>query len=871
MRRYLNARYIAQKGVSRVKNGTEERPVDFHEVINKFLRRRRLFIYLFVPIFLWLGISQVVRPYKPIYRATFDVGVIRDRPLESFFSGARIADLPTTQIGTVTQRAIASLLSVNLSEKVVNDLSLFAHIDGGNPDLAVDAILKRPLSQPVGPFRVKIEEVPVSGFRDGERITDSAHGYVTIFRNGTKIGAGLLDEYIDIGMCNVRFMSTNKKPQSKNYVLAIYPKQNTSLALRNSLSIRVLEADRIEQEFEDTEIPFSGEGASDHLVIAKSIFPGMNLVGILRISVHWGNPRDALRIANTLSQQLLMEDRGEKSQQFTQSKAFLDSQLTLYQLSLTRLEEDVRQYKERKSIADLKASTQALITQVSELETRKNQLQIEQNVLGDLIAYLAKPESPGDTVPNFAITMLSDEVLRDFYSDLLQSEAELRGRLKEYSANHPKVMEIRARLGGLKEQLNEEVLKRMSSVRTEIASYINQINSLQSKLDNVPQEELSLARLERDRETAEKLYTFFAEKLEETRVQEAGVTSDLKIINPPIVSDSPVNSRGIVRGLILAIVVASIGGAVAIFVADYVDTTIRDPERITKKLGIPLLETIPLLEDEPSKTELESMLDEIGVMSLYRRITKTEKPKPEHEPLRLVDTETMSPEFESFRKLSVSLDLIHPYKRYRVLYVTSPGPEEGKTFIALNLGHVIGNMGKSVLMIDTDFRKKSGHLTEVTKLKKELGLFDILMGSVQTEDVVLPLDPDQKDKAKAKNRIDLLPIGKVPPNPFLFLESEAMKTLVTGLKNEYDYIIVDGVPLLLFADATYLATFADGVILTARYGRTTLKSLEVANDILLNAKSDILGVVLNGVPRRRGSYYYEQYYKYYSKYYQKGH
>jgi len=667
-------------------------------------------------------------------------------------------------------------------------------------------------------------------------------------------------------------MLTNEKAHNTSSLLTIYPKQNTSLALRNSLSIRVLEADKIEQEFEDTEIPFSGEGASDHIVIAKSIFPGMNLVGILRISVHWGNPRDALRIANTLSQQLLMEDRGEKSQQFTQSMAFLDSQLTLYQGSLTKLEENVRQFKERKNIADLKASTQALITQVSELETRKNQLQIEQLVLGDLIAYLAKPESAGDTVPNFAITMLSDEVLRQFYAELLQTEAELRGSLKEYSANHPKVIEKRARLGGLKEQLNEEVIKRMTSVRTEIASYNSQIYSLQLKLDNVPQEELSLARLERDRETAEKLYTFFAEKLEETKVQEAGVTSDLKIINPPIVSDSPVNSRGIVRGLILAIVVASIGGAMAIFIADYIDTTIRDPERITKKLGIPLLETIPLLEDEPRKSELESMLEEIGVMPLYRRITKTGKPKPEIETLRLLDTESMSPEFESFRKLSVGLDLIHPYKRYRVLYMTSPGPEEGKTFIALNLGHVIGNMGKSVLMIDTDFRKKSGHLTEVTKLKKELGLFDILMGTVKTEDVVLPLVSPQKEKTKVqtKGRVDLLPIGKVPPNPFLYLESEDMKTLITDLKNEYDYIIVDGVPLLLFADATYLATFADGVIVAARYGRTTLKSLEVANDILLNAKSDILGVVLNGVPRKRGSYYYEQYYKYYSKYYQKG-
>jgi len=870
--RYTNDRFGTQRAAARVQNEVEEKPVDFHEIINKFFRRRRLFIYISIPVFLWLAISQFVMSYRPVYRATFDVGIIKDRPLESFFSGTRVADLPTSQIGTVTQRAIASLLSVNLAEKVVNDLSLFVSIDDYDSDLRIDAILKKQLSEPAGPYKIRIGDVPVSIYKDSEQMGDSIYGLVSIYKDGTKIAEGALDEYIDIGVCSMRFITTSRRVANKSYTLTIYPKQSMSLALRNSLSIRVLEADKIEQEFGETEIPFSGEGASDHLVIAKSIFPGMNLIGILRIAVHWGNPRDALRIANTLSYQLLMEDRGEKSQQYTQSKAFLDSQLILYQRNLNKLEDNVRQFKEQKNISDLKASTQALITQVSELETKKNQLQIEQNVLGELISYLAKPEPLGDTVPNFAIAMLSDQVLRDFYSELLQSEAALRGRLKEYSTNHPKVMEIRARLGGLKEQLNEEVLKRMSSVIAEIASYNSQIRVLQSKLDNVPLEEVSLARLERDRETAEKLYTFFAEKFEEIRVQEAGVTSDLKIINPPIVSQSPVNSRGIVRNLILAVVVASIAGFIAVFVADYVDTTIRDPERITKELGLPLLETIPLLEDEPSMTEFESILDEIGVMHLYRKMTKTGKAKPTQEPTRLVNAEVMSPEFESFRKLSVSLDFVHPHKRYRVLYVTSPGPEEGKTFIALNLGHVIGNMGKSVLMIDTDFRKKSGHLTEVTKLKKELGLFDILMGSVEAQDVVLPLDPDQKGKAKTEGnrRVDLLPIGKVPPNPFMFLESESMKKLITNLRNEYDYVIIDGVPLLLFADATYLAAFADGVILTARYGRTTLKSLEVSHDILLNARSDILGVVLNGVPRKRGSYYYDQYYKYYSKYYQKG-
>jgi capsular exopolysaccharide synthesis family protein len=860
-----------QRNAAQIESGAEEKPFDFHEIISKYFRRKRLFIYIAVPVFLWLAISQLVRPYRPVYRATFDVGIVRDGPLESFFSGTRVADLPTTQIGAVTQRAIASLLSVNLAERVVNDLSLFAYIEDGDSDLIVDAILKQRLSEPIGPFKVKIDNVPVSVYKNGKRSVDSIYGLVSIYRNGTKIAEGPLDEYIDIGICNVRFMNAGTNPSAKNFVLSLYPKHIMSMALRNSLSIRVLEADKIEQEFETTDIPFSGEGAFDHLVMAKSLFPGMNLIGILRIAVHWGNPRDALRIGNTLSHQLLMEDRGEKSQQFTQSKAFLDSQLTLYQSSLNRLEEDVRNFKERKNIADLKASTQALISQVSELETRKNQLQIEQNVLGDLIAYLAKPETIGDSMPNFAITMLSSDVLREFYAELLESEAALRGRLREYSTNHPKVMEIRARLGGLKEQLNEEVLKRMSSVRTEISSYNSQIASLQSKLDNVPLEELSLARLERDRETAEKLYTFFAEKLEETRVKEAGVTSDLKIINPPVLADSPVNSRGILRGLILAFVVASLAGTGAVFVADYVDNTIRDPEKITKKLQIPLLETIPLLEDEPPVSESESMLIETGILPLYRKITKTEKPKPPREPLRLVNTESLSPEFEAFRKLSVGLDLIHPYKKYRILYITSPGPEEGKTFVTLNLGHVIANMGKSVLLVDTDFRKKSGFLTEVTKLKKELGLFDILMGSVEAEDVLLPLYPGSKEKSKTKGKgkVDLLPMGKVPSNPFVYLESEGMKKLLGSLRNEYDYMIIDGVPMLLFADATYLATFADGVILTARYGRTTMKSLETSYGLLLNAKSDVLGTIVNGVPRRRGSYYYDQYYRYYSKYYRK--
>ncbi|GAH26185.1 unnamed protein product, partial [marine sediment metagenome] len=284
----------------------------------------------------------------------------------------------------------------------------------------------------------------------------------------------------------------------------IYPKNKMALALRNSISIKVLEADKIDKGVGSSEVPFSGEGASKKLVTANPRVYDTN-IGILRISVHWGNPDDALRIAQVLSTQMIEEDKKEKSLQYVQSQTFIDTQLTVYQEKLTKVEEDIRQFKERKKIVDLKASTHALITQISQLESQKSQKQIEQKILKDLDTYLTSEKGSMDQLPNFASAMVSDPVLQNFYSQLLQVEAELKGRLKEYSKGHPKVLEIRAKLAGLKDQMKLEIAKRIPTMRTEIRSIDNQIRMLQAKLETVPEDEIQLARLERDKETAEKL------------------------------------------------------------------------------------------------------------------------------------------------------------------------------------------------------------------------------------------------------------------------------------------------------------------------------------------------------------------------------
>jgi uncharacterized protein involved in exopolysaccharide biosynthesis len=332
----------------RINHPDDEKPLDLQEIVNKFIRRRNLFFYIAIPIFIGILLAQFLKPYSPIYRATFDIGISKERPVEGFFSTYQ--ETPTLQIGTVTQRVISNLLSVSLAEKVVDTLSLYAHVKNGSGDISVEASINKEFDKPIGPMKLQIF---------GRRFT--------ILRDGVKVVEGKVNEYVDRGYFSLKIIPRTTIPEGKTYQLTIYPRNTMALALRNSLSIKVLEADKIEQEIGSSGVPFSGEDASKKLVTAKTIFPGMSLIGILRISVHWGNPTDAHKIAQVLSDQIIREDIGEKSLQFIQSKTFIDSQLTFYQDQLTQLEEQIRQFKEGKKIADLKASTQALINQISGL------------------------------------------------------------------------------------------------------------------------------------------------------------------------------------------------------------------------------------------------------------------------------------------------------------------------------------------------------------------------------------------------------------------------------------------------------------------------------------------------------------------------
>lgn len=803
----------------------EDSSFDLRRYISVFLHRWKLFLPVSAACFLALYFIYNQQVYSPKYKATFDLGIAKEQQVDGYLSQLQLQKTNSFPNSSSAQRVISNLLSVTIARKIVDTLSLFISDRAIFSDFQVATRIRQDFEAPIGPCLLRSGKI----------------GYTVSNQTTGKTLTASFGDYVDLGPFDLKISPLSSPAVEKSFSVTFYSPERTAFALRNSLSLKILGADKIEKSVGTTGIPYSGESAVQNFINDKTMQSGLSSLGILRINVFWGNPGDALKIAQSLSDFIIRDDINEKSVQFVQSRGFIEKQLVLYKDKLTQLEDNTTHYKKLKKIVNLTASTQARIMQISTIESRISQLEIEETVLENLSKYLKNDSTAltqTDTSCHFAPTLIASPVFQGLYSELLRCDADLKSKLREYSPGHPKVLETKARLDGLQDQLMAEAAKRLITIKTEIGSVRSENRSLQEKLENVPADEIQLARLERDRKITEQLYTFFREKLEDIRVREAGVTTDLKILNPAIVSAGPVNPPKRLARFLMALCLALVLGFAVIFTMEYFDSSIRYLDPVKNRLRLPLFAAIPVFAGHEKR---------------FPFLKNAPSVKQGLNPV----TDIGSPEFEAFRKLAFNLEIALPSKKHRALLITSACPGDGKTFISLNLGSVLGRIGKKVLLIDTDFRKVNGSLSEITALNKNPGVFDCLDGKTRLQEAIFKV-PDYQ--------FDLMPIGTIPSNPFILLESERMKDFFTTLKTDYDFVLIDGLPVLLFADAPYLAISCDGVLINCRYGRTSYKEIEDAQAVLSVPNINLVGLVLNSVPLTQNSYYYHHYYKYYKNY-----
>lgn len=210
---------------------------------------------------------------------------------------------------------------------------------------------------------------------------------------------------------------------------------------------------------------------------------------------------------------------------------------------------------------------------------------------------------------------------------------------------------------------------------------------------------------------------------------------------------------------------------------------------------------------------------------------------------------------EGFNTLRTNVRICLKKDTNNKILVTSPFSGDGKSTCSCNLAVSFVGTGKSVLIVDCDMRKPVVHKTFGLNNKK--GLSDVLSHLATASECLQKTSYDN---------LSILSAGVEVPNPSVLLSGEEMKALISDLENQFDYIIFDCPPINVVADALSIFECVDGVVLVARYNKTTHPEFQKALSAIEFAKANLFGVFFYDAPISGGKKYGYKYNNKYNKY-----
>lgn len=207
---------------------------------------------------------------------------------------------------------------------------------------------------------------------------------------------------------------------------------------------------------------------------------------------------------------------------------------------------------------------------------------------------------------------------------------------------------------------------------------------------------------------------------------------------------------------------------------------------------------------------------------------------------------------EALNQLRVNLGFCGD--QVKAVMVTSSVPNEGKSFVAMQLWKQIAEVGTPTLLIDCDLRNSELRSKYgISSNEKLIGSAHYLAGRAELEDVLY--------QTNVPNGY-ILPVASAIANPTILLEGERFGKMVETCRKMFGYILIDTPPIGSVADALNIATHCDGTVLVVRSGSTPRKMVDNSVQLLKRTETPLLGIVLNRADMNsKSNVYYHRYYR----------
>lgn len=561
------------------------------------------------------------------------------------------------------------------------------------------------------------------------------------------------------------------------------------------------------------------------------------------------SPKLAAQVVNAVANSYIDWTLESKFQVINQVNQFTSVQIEQLKAEIDKKARQLQEYGAEKDIISLDASNVTM--QNLESVNRDYTAAVADRVAKEARyneVMTGRPEGIADTASNGLISQLRAEQAR--------LEREYSEKLSLYKPQWPGMIQLKAQIEKSRQHIASEVARVVEKAREEArAEYLTAARREQSlkaviggqkkeaQTQNSNSVEYNNLKVEVDTKRA--LLDVLLKKQAENQI--LARSRGQRVSNVRVVERAPIPRSkfrpSYKRNLALSLLLGLFAGVAVIFTRDYLDRSVKSAEQVVRFLRLAVLGVIPAVDERGEATAYGYSL----------RKKKNSAPTsvqsveliPHRAPRAVIS--------EAYRALRTALLLSQP-GGVSSFVITSSLPGEGKTTTAANLGIVLGQLGKRVLIIDADLHKPRMH--EVFNISNRVGLVSVLTGTAK---------PSQAMVQPGMPGVYVLPSGPIPPNPSRLIASETMKNLLVFAKTHFDVVLLDSPPVSPIADALLLGHLTDGIVLTVKAHKTPRNIVARVRDDIMRANVTILGVLLNSFVEKAPGYGTYSYYAAYGQ------
>lgn len=553
---------------------------------------------------------------------------------------------------------------------------------------------------------------------------------------------------------------------------------------------------------------------------------------LIEVSFSTVSPAMAAEVTNVIMDEFINMHMDSRLRTSRDATRFLEKQINAAQVKLEKSEKELQEFARKIGIVSLNPKMNLVMRQLEELNdalAKARSKRITQEAIYE-------QNSEFDSQTNFRT--VENELIQKLKSQHATLLAEYQELGTTFKPAYPKMKQLKALMDEIEKRITAEKEDIRESIENEYRTAFKTEQYLSVRTEEQKERAMALEEkatqykiYDREVETNKSIYQSLLQRSKEIEATVGAAVTNIQVIDtarPPLYPFKPRVSMNLMIGLALGLVVG-IGSAL---LYEYFDNTIKHPDEMADRFGIPVLGIVPF--DRDAVDNRRGM-----AMKFF--------------------SDPRSPVAEAVRTTMTSLRLSVTEEPPKTILMTSILSGAGKSSLSCNSCFSYLAEDDRCLLIDVDLRKPSlHHVFDSGNSSK--GLSTVLSGISTLSEVITQTEHEG---------LDFISSGPLPPNPAELLSSKRMRQLLQIVSQKYDRVILDGPPYQGFAEILVLSNMVDGVMLVSVEGDTPREGVKHFRRSITNVGGRILGTIINKSGKKKG-FSNGSGYKYYSYNYEYG-